>query len=84
MLPLFLSVDHRIDTSSRPFEERRVLRRSGPERLRFDLPATALPFVDLKDLPPVEPAPRRRALRVRVGLVLIACGQRLAAPALGP
>jgi len=38
MTPLFSAVDHRIDSSPLPFEERRVVRRTAPERLRFDLP----------------------------------------------
>ncbi|EYD77578.1 hypothetical protein Rumeso_00744 [Rubellimicrobium mesophilum DSM 19309] len=38
MLP-FSTADHRIGSSPLPFEERRVLRRSAPERLRFDPPS---------------------------------------------
>jgi hypothetical protein len=43
MIPPFFTVDHRVDSSSPPFEERRVLRRSAPERLRFDVPSPGLP-----------------------------------------
>ena len=43
MMPPFSTVDHRIDSSSLSFEERRVLRRSGPERLRFDVPPPGMP-----------------------------------------
>jgi hypothetical protein len=44
MIPPFSTVDHRIDSSPLPFEERRVLRRSAPERLRFDAPSPTGPF----------------------------------------
>lgn len=76
MLSPFTAVDHRID--SLPFEERRVLRRSAPERLRFKPPGSVpLPRA-------VRPAPlpiRRRArLWVRLGEALIALGRRLAGP----
>jgi hypothetical protein len=39
MIPPFSTVDHRIDSSPLPYEERRVLRRSAPQALRFDLPS---------------------------------------------
>lgn len=75
MLSPFATVDHRIG-SFFPLEERRVLRRSAPERLRFELPGPALIPVD------VEPAPRppRRPSRLRVwiGERLMALGHRLA------
>ncbi|TNC50134.1 hypothetical protein FHG66_09240 [Rubellimicrobium rubrum] len=83
MLP-FHTVDHRIDHTSLPFEERRVLRRSSPERLRFDCPAATTQFLRLGDLPPPEPAMVRPSwLRMRLGSMLIAWGQRLTAPTHG-
>ena len=83
MLPFLSTVDHRIGPSPLPFEERRVLHRSSPERLRFDLPASATPFLNLSDLPPLQPAPAARPSRLRIwlGEMLIAWGERLAMPA---
>ncbi len=77
MLSPFTTVDHRID-SLLPLEERRVLRRSAPERLRFEPPGPGL-------IPtPVTPAPRLirgpSRLRVRLGWALMALGRRLAGP----
>ncbi len=57
MTPLFSAVDHRIGSSPQPFEERRILRRSAPERLRFDPPSAGGSFVDLR--PTLEPEPAR-------------------------
>ena len=76
MLPPFTTVDHRIDVL--PFEERRTLRRSAPERLRFP----PLGFAPLpRALRPAPSAIRRPSrLRVRLGEVLIALGRRLAEP----
>ena len=53
MIPPFSTVDHRIDTSS--FEERRVLRRSSPEPLRFDLPSAGHPQLRPVARHPLEP-----------------------------
>ena len=77
MIPPFFTVDHRIDLSSTPFEERRVLRRSGPERLRFDLPPPGLSRIT----PEARPlsAPRREASGGRFARV--AAMLRLWAPA---
>lgn len=76
MLPPFTAVDvSRVDTLL-PLEERRVLRRSRPERLRFEAQGLlAHPPFTLD-----EPRPRRRpsALRIRLGEALMALGQRLA------
>lgn len=76
MLSPFTAVDVlRVDTLL-PLEERRVLRRSAPERLRFEPPGLVQhPLVVLG-----EPRPHRRpsALRVRLGEALMALGQRLA------
>ena len=78
MLSPFTAVDHRIDFL--PHEERRVLRRSAPERLRLE-PSGLAPLPRA-----VQPSPRpiRRPsrLRVRLGEVLIALGRRLAGPEL--
>ncbi len=80
MLP-FHTVDHRIDHASLPFEERRVLRRSSPERLRFDVPADTAQFLIPGDLPPPEPAAAQPSwVRMRLGSMLIAWGQRLTTP----
>ena len=72
----FTTVDHRIG-SSLPFEERRTLRRSAPERLRFEPPGLAV-------LPPATdhtlPLARPSRLRLALGRALIAWGQRLAEP----
>ncbi len=45
MIPPFFTVDHRVDSSPLPFEERRVLRRSAPSRLRFDPPSPEMPVL---------------------------------------
>ncbi|TNC74679.1 hypothetical protein [Rubellimicrobium roseum] len=83
MTPFLPPVDHRIASPSLPYEERRTLRRSAPERLRFDLPAPGTPVAPraLAPAPPVR-APSR--LRVRIGLALMAWGRRLAMPSQGP
>ena len=74
MLSPFTAVDHRIDVL--PFEERRVLRRSAPERLRFEPPGPAI----LPRAVAAAPLPMRQPsrLRIRLGRLLIAWGQRLA------
>lgn len=77
MLSPFMTVDHRID-SALPFEERRVLRRSQPERLRFDPPAPGILLQAVVPEPRPLKAPSR--LRVRLGEVLMALGRRLARP----
>jgi hypothetical protein len=77
MLSPFTTVDHRID-SALPWEERRVLRRSVPERLRFDPPGPAL--IPVAMAPPPRPLRRPSRLRVWLGQRLIALGHRLAAP----
>jgi hypothetical protein len=76
MLSPFTTADHRIG-SFHPLEERRVLRRSGPERLGFAPPSLSLlPTV----LEPV-PAPIRRSrLREALGRALIDLGERLTRP----
>lgn len=78
MLLPFHAVEHRIDSVSLPWEERRSPRRSTPERLRFDLPPPSL----ARPLVVAEPRPPRRPLRLRVrlGEWLMALGQRLAGP----
>jgi hypothetical protein len=55
MLPPFPVVEPRLDPSSLPSEERRVLRRSAPERLRLDLPAPGWPplLIEARAHPPV-------------------------------
>ena len=66
MILPFSTVDHRIDSSSIPFEERRILRRSAPERLRFDLPAPGHPLLRAVAQHPPEPiraAPQGRFAR---------------------
>ena len=76
MLSPFAAVDHRIDVL--PFEERRVMRRSAPARLRFEPPGFApLPRAVRPALRPIR---RPSRLRVRLGEALIALGQRLAGP----
>ncbi len=82
-LPLH-STDHRIGPSPFPFEERRILRRSSPEHLRFDLPAPGTPAPSFWRIHPPEPIRPPSGLRVRLGRLLIAWGQRLAAPAHAP
>ena len=72
----FIAVDHRIDAL--PLEERRVLRRSAPERLRFEPPGSAHPPVPVRPAP--GPVPRPSRLRVRLGEALMALGRRLAGP----
>ena len=76
MLSPFTAVDHRIP--SLPYEERRVPRRSQPERLRFEPPGPGI----LPRAVAHEPQPIRRPsrLRVRLGAFLMALGQRLAGP----
>ena len=59
MIPPFPTVDHRIDTSPLPCEERRVLRRSATERLSFDLPSPGYP--ELKPTAQHPPEPIREA-----------------------
>lgn len=72
----FTTVDHRIDYSL-PLEERRSLRRSAPERLRFEPPGPAVLPPATDDAPrPIQPSRLRQAL----GRALIAWGQRLAEP----
>jgi hypothetical protein len=75
MLSPFTAVDHRIH-SSLPLEERRVLRRGSPERLRFEPPGPAL--LPRAVLPEPRPIRRPSRLRVRLGEALMALGQRLA------
>lgn len=76
MLLPFTTVDHRID-SSLPLEERRSLRRSAPERLRFEPPGPSV----RAPVPDPTPTPMRRSrLRLALGRALIAWGQRLAEP----
>lgn len=82
MLPLFYAVDHRIDPSPLPFEERRALRRSAPERLHFNLPGPGLPV--LYCAASAAPRPMSKPIRVRVGLLLVAWGQRLAQASQAP
>jgi hypothetical protein len=74
------TVDHRIDSASLPFEERRILRRSAPERLGFDLPAPGMPILEMRAFHPPPPLRPATSLRVRLGLWLMAWGQRLAGP----
>jgi len=56
MIPPFSTVDHRIDTSSSRFEERRVLRRSAPEHLRFNMPMAGMPAARPEAQQPTGPA----------------------------
>ncbi len=76
MIPPFSTVDHRIDSVSLPWEERRVPRRASPERLRFDLPGPA-PLPVFVVTQPVR-ARRPSWVRIRLGEWLMALGQRLA------
>lgn len=65
-----------------PSEERRVLRRSRPERLRFEPPgAMILPRAVIPLPRPLAPPSR---LRVRLGRFLAALGHRLAGPDIAP
>lgn len=82
MTPFLPPVDHRIGSSSL-LEERRVLRRSAPAALRFDLPAPGSP-PELRALPSNPPIGQPSRLRVRIGLALMAWGRRLAMPSQGP
>jgi hypothetical protein len=75
MHPPFTTVDHRVD-SFLPLEERRVLRRSSPERLSFPVPGPAFLPAELERAPRPLTAPN--GLRVRLGEALMALGQRLA------
>jgi hypothetical protein len=77
MLSPFTTVDHRID-SVLPFEERRVLRRSAPERLRFEPPGPTLIPTPVASAP--RPIRRPSRLRVWLGERLVALGHRLAGP----
>lgn len=74
--PLIPRVELRLDPSPRPLEERRVLRRSAPEHLRFDQPAPAGPLLVIEPRwqPPV-PAQRGGWIRRLAGTF------RLLAPA---
>ena len=74
MLSPFTTVDHRIDAL--PWEERRAARRSSPKRLRFEPPGLAV----LPRAVAAAPSPLRQPsrLRIRLGRLLIALGQRLA------
>lgn len=76
MIPPFSTVDHRIDSVSLPWEERRVPRRSTPERLRFDLPGPEPRLLYSTVEPPRAWRPSR--LRLWLGERLMAAGQRLA------
>jgi hypothetical protein len=82
MIPPFHTVDHRIGPSFLPHEERRVLRRSAPERLRFDLPSPGAPILRPATRHPAEPM-RPSRLRAWLGRRLIAWGHRLASSAQG-
>lgn len=55
MHPPFFVVDHRIDHDILPVEERKVIRRSAPERLRLTLPAPGTPVVIVGAVPPPPP-----------------------------
>ncbi len=55
MHPPFFVVDHRIDHDILPVEERKVIRRSAPERLRLSLPAPGTPVVIVGAVPPPPP-----------------------------
>jgi hypothetical protein len=55
MHPPFFVVDHRIDHDVLPIEERKVIRRSAPERLRLSLPAPGTPVVIVGAVPPPPP-----------------------------
>lgn len=76
MLSPFTTVDHRID-SALPFEERRILRRSAPDRLRFEPPAIGL-LVPVAVAPAPRPLRRPSRLRIWLGERLMALGHRLA------
>lgn len=79
MLPPFPPVGLRPDLPDPRIEERRVLRRGAPERLRLDLPAPGWPPVFLRAepfAPPDAPAPPAGGWVGR-----IVRGVRLAAPA---
>ena len=76
MLSPFTAVDHRIP--SLPHEERRVPRRSQPERLRFEPPE--LSMLPQSIVPEPRPIRARARFRVRLGCFLMALGQRLAGP----
>ena len=76
MLLPFTTVDHRIG-SSLPLEESRTLRRSAPERLRFEPPGFAVLPPATADAPSLAKPSR---LRLPLGRALIAWGQRLAEP----
>jgi hypothetical protein len=59
MHPPFFVVDHRIDHDILPVEERKVIRRSQPERLRLSIPAPGTPVVIVAThapLPPISPS----------------------------
>jgi hypothetical protein len=56
MHPFFTVVDHRVDQDYLPLEERRIIRRSQPERLRLTLPGPGAPFVNVT---PVRPRVQR-------------------------
>lgn len=73
MHPPFYVVDHRIDHDVLPVEERRVIRRSQPERLRFE-PLPVPPLMVVGAAPP--PPPVARPLAARVAALLA----RLRAP----
>ena len=77
MIPPFPTVDHCIDSSPLPYEERRVVRRSAPERLLFDLPSSG--YLDLKPTAQHPPEPIREARQGR--FARFAATLRLWAPA---
>ena len=70
------------DTVPRPYEERAVIRRGAPQRLRFGPEPLGAHRVEPVAL--VAPDPLRIGLpsrrRVRLGLALMALGRRLAGP----
>ena len=86
MLPPLFLPDLRVGSSPRPFEERVIIRRGAPERLRFGPephgPRPGALRVEPVALGVTDPLriglPSR--LRVRAGLALMALGRRLAGP----
>ena len=77
MIPPFSTVDHRIDSSPLPYEERRILRCSAPEVLRFDLPSPGRPEIR----PSGHQAPDVRRPEPRGRFARFAALMRLWAPA---
>jgi len=57
MHPAFYVVDHRIDRHTTvPFEEKSIVKRGAPERLRLDQPHPGAPFVQYTPIRAVVPA----------------------------